>query len=187
MAQLIVQSEGPPLSSGTTNTQKYIETLPLPPIPIQKWTMITVARDGRRFDIYYNDTMVFSQKTMYMPTSSLSNTNYKGIVSGSDGLIGQLALANLYTTRVSTLDVNVNYTTFSDTRGRPYLNTGSTLDLNSTTPSSDIINRVGLNPSAQATSIGSTFSGMNLCPGGCLNAPTIRPASPLYKWSSSYA
>lgn len=187
MAQLIVQTEGPPVSKGTTNTQKYIETLPLPPILIQKWTMITIARDGRRFDIYYNDSMVFSQKTMYMPTSDKSNTNYKGVVSGSDGLVGQLAVANLYSSRQSSLDVSINYIKFADTRGTPYLNSGSTLGLTSTTPSTDVSNRLGLNPSAHPPSIGSTFSGMDLCPGGCMNAPAVRPASPLYKWSSPYA
>jgi len=187
MSQLIVQTEGPPVSGGSTNSQKYIETLQVPPIPIQKWTMVTVSREGRRFDIYYNDILVLSQKTMYMPISNKSNTNYKGVTSGSDELIGQIAMANLYTNRISSGEIRIIYKTFSDTRGRPYLNSGSTLGLSTTAPPSEVINRVGLNPSAESTSIGSTLSGISVCPGGCFDPPPIRAASPLYQWSTPYA
>ena len=187
MSQLIVQTEGPPVSAGSTNSQKYIETLQVPPIPIQKWTMVTVGREGRRFDIYYNDILVLSQKTMYMPISNKSNTNYKGVTSGSDELIGQIAMANLYTNRISSGEIRIIYKTFSDTRGRPYLNSGSTLGLSTTAPPSEMINRVGLNPSAESTSIGSTLSGISVCPGGCFDPPPIRAASPLYQWSTPYA
>jgi hypothetical protein len=42
-----------------------------------------------------------------------------------------------------------------------------------------------------ASSLASSVAGLstliNLCPkGGCFSAPTVRPASPLYDWSTSY-
>jgi hypothetical protein len=189
MSQLILKTEGPPLSGGS-NSQKYIETLTLPPIPLQKWTMVTVARDGRRFDVYYNDVMVISHKTMYMPISNSSNTNVGGITSGSSGLVGQLALANVYNYRLASQDVAAKYTEFADTRGRPFISARSSASANNNTV--PIIDLTGLNPvtipSLTLSSFIPSLNSLNLCPpGGCLTPPTVRPASPLYDWTTSYA
>ena len=184
MAQLIVKSEGAPLAAGASASQKYIETLTLPPIPLQKWTMISVAREGRRFDVYYDDRIVLSQKTMYMPVSNISNSNFKGITSGSNGLVGHIALANVYNYRLSSQNVNALYKEYADTRGRPYVaatkvNPAGTSDV------------AGLNPEfTSGMTLGSfipNVSSFNLCPPeGCFSAPAIKPASPLYDWSTQY-
>ena len=190
MAQLIVKTEGlavtptatplTPIQSSTS--QKYIETLSLPPIPLQKWTFVTVAREGRRFDVYFNDSIVISQKTMNMPISNVTGSNMGGITSGSNGLAGHLALGNLYNYRLSSLDVANKYAEYADTRGRPYLNT--------TTNPLTLSDAGGLVPTYSAslsTGLSSYIPSMSLCPsGGCLNPPTIRPASPLCDWSNSY-
>lgn len=209
MAQVIIKTEGPVLMSGSSvtvinpstsgsgsgsgcptpsptaaaqiaaasinpsNSQKYIETLILPPIPLQKWTMVTIAREGRRFDIYLDDKLVLSQKTMYMPVSNISNSNFKGITSGSLGLVGQLSIANVHNYRLSSQDVVSQYTKLADTRGRPY-----------TTNALTFADLTGLTPGIGATGINS----YSICPkGGCFSPPAIRPASPLYEWSTSYA
>lgn len=188
MAQLIVKTEGPPLNSGSSSvtrsiSQKYIETLTLPAIPLQKWMFVTVARDGRRFDVYFNNTIVLSQKTLNMPISNVSNSSMNGVTSGSPGLIGQLALANVYNYRLSTRDVSEKYSQYADTRGRPYLNnTGNPMNL------SDV---GGILPTYASTFTSAIFGyipSLSLCPkGGCLNPPAIRPASPLYDWSTPYS
>lgn len=191
MAQLIVKTEGPPLNSGsssgstrivTSTSQKYIETLSLPPVPIQKWTFVTVSREGRRFDVYFNDRLVLSQKTMSMPISNVSNSALSGITSGSTGLAGQLAVANLYNYRMSGKDVSAKYREYADTRGSPYLNTvANPLTLSDAT---------GLLPSYSAaisSSLSSYIPNISLCPsGGCFSPPVIQAASPLYDWSTPY-
>jgi hypothetical protein len=193
MVQLIVKTEGPPTTPGSSSgspkttptastSQKYIETLRLPQIPIQKWTYITVARDGRRFDVYFDNKLVLSQKTMSMPISNVTNSSMGGITSGSPGLYGQIAVANLYNYRMTSKDVSVNYAKYADTRGRPYLNiSGNPLTL------SDI---GGIFPSyagTLSTSLSSYIPSFSLCPsGGCFNPPTIRAATPLYDWTPSY-
>ena len=184
MAQLIIKTEGQPVQQGSSSSQKYIETITLPPIPLQKWIMVGVAREGRRFDVYYNDTMVLSQKAMYMPISNISNSSFSGITSGSAGLVGQLALVNVYNYRLSSSDISAKYSEFADTRGRPYINTTAT-----TASGPDI---TGLNPEYKSALTLSSFlppmASFNLCPsGGCLTPPAIKPASPLYDWTSSYA
>jgi len=109
--------------------------------------------------VYYNDTIVLSQKTMYMPISDPSYTNMKGVTSGSNTLKGELALMNLYNYRLSSLDVSAKYREYADTRGHPRI----------------------------PQSVTANFS-VNLCPsGGCFDMPVIKPASPMYEWTSSYS
>ena len=57
------------------------ELIELPQIPKQKWMFIAILRDGRRFDIIYNDRIVASQRLHNYPaviSSSLSIGN-KGL------------------------------------------------------------------------------------------------------------
>jgi hypothetical protein len=188
MAQLTVKTEGPAVTTAAAAktlqiaaaaTQKYIETMTLPAIPLQKWTMVTVAREGRRFDIYYNDRLVLSQKTMYMPVNASSSSSFSGLVSGSSGMGGQIALLNVFSNRYSIGDVAALYTTTSDTRGRPYVTTVQQ-DLYGLLPAAS--------PASFSTSLSSYIPSFNLCPpGGCFNSPVVRPASPLYDWTTSYA
>ena len=180
--QLLVQTEGPSLSTtrgSTTAVQKYMETMILPPIPLQKWSMVTVAREGRRFDVYYNDRIVLSQKTMYMPTNTSIASNFRGLISGSPGLSGQLALIQVFSKRYSSADVVGLYKSTSDTRGRPYV----------TTLKEDVAGLMPTaSPNAPSIDLSSMIPSINLCPpGGCFNSPVIRPASPLYDWTSPYA
>jgi hypothetical protein len=187
MAQLIVKTEGPSLHSGSTSittsvSQKYIETFALPEIALQKWTFVTVAREGRRFDVYFNNRIVLSQKTLNMPISNVTNGSMSGVTSGSSGLIGQLAVANLYNYRLSTKDVSEKYSQYADNRGRPYLNvTGNPLNL------SDVGGILPNYASSLSSSLFGYIPSLSLCPsGGCFNPPAIKPASPLYQWSTSY-
>jgi hypothetical protein len=47
-----------------TQQEEYIE---LPPIPRQKWICISILREGRRFDIIYDNRIVASQRLKYYP------------------------------------------------------------------------------------------------------------------------
>jgi len=181
--QLVVKTEGQQSTSGrmgsltnnrnnaVSTSQKYIETIALPPIKVQKWTYITIARDGRRFDIYYNDKLVVTYKTTFMPVANITSGNMSGITSGSS-IDGQIALITLFNTRLSNSQVATNYATYADSRGMPFVNSSANTILYSPTIS---------------TNISSYIPNINLCPnGGCLNPPAIQPPSALYKWTPSY-
>ncbi len=179
-AQCTVMTQGPPTTAAGTSPIIYIETIALPPIPFQKWTMITIARDGRRFDIYFNDRIVASQKTMYMPVSDATYTGFTGIMSGSKSISGSLVLANVYNYRMSSSDVAAKYGELADTRGTPYVGTtASTMSLS---------DAAGMLPSyASSLTESIRLPSINLCPpGGCVNAPVVRPANPLYEWTTTY-
>lgn len=141
----------------------YTEYLVLPPIPIQKWCMITIVREGRRFDIYYDDTLVLSKKTSYVLSTTTDTT--KGIRVGGPGFTGYVAAANIIQSAVSGSDVVSHYNKETDTRGAPLV----------TIPEKTITQANG-------------FPGFNLpsfCLIGC--GPKVMPSKPLMDWETQYA
>lgn len=61
------------------------EIIQLPPIPKQKWMFIAVLRDGRRYDVIYNNQIVASQILEFYPVVissplSIGNTGLNGSV-----------------------------------------------------------------------------------------------------------
>ena len=193
-AQLVIKTETMGKGQGTGATHDYyIETIPLPFIKFQKWTMITVAREGRRFDIYYNGTLMLSQKTMNMPALAPLATNMNGITCGGSGLIGQLANATLYGERRTTHEVESDYARLADTRGNPYLYEESTLALTLANPDYSGASISGIVPTFGS----SLFSGLpswknfsiSACflTGNCFTAPAVTPPNGLKQWNTSYA
>jgi hypothetical protein len=89
-------------------TEEFIE---LPSIPRQKWVFISVLRDGRRFDVIYDNRIVASQRLANYPvviSSPLSIGN-----SGLDGSVIHMAVNNkrltpseVETQRLSRIDTN---------------------------------------------------------------------------------
>lgn len=69
-----------------TSGEHYMESVELPAIPLQKWVMITVVKEGRRFDVYYGAKLVSSSLTDFVPAASADsslawmagNTRWKG-------------------------------------------------------------------------------------------------------------
>jgi hypothetical protein len=158
----------------------FVESIVLPPLDVQKWTYVTISREGRRFDIFYNNTLILSKSAQYSmyPMGPLSTTT-----SGSSGLEGKLINANIYNYRLSSMDVANKYAENADTRGRPFFN--------------DSLNPVGIRniggifptySSTMFSSVASFIPPIRICPPeGCIASPTIQPANPLYQWSTPYA
>jgi hypothetical protein len=99
-------------STGNTN---YIETFPIPPLPMQKWVMITVSRQGHRFDIYYNDTLQTSIKTTNAPyftatNGTLADTSVRGVAKNP----------KVMNTFSRPEQVQGDYSAAANTKGEPY-------------------------------------------------------------------
>lgn len=100
------------------------ETMALPNIPLQKWTMITIAREGRRFDIYYNDSLVLSKRAQHM----IDTRSAVGPIIGGDPFLnGKIALIEVYPKKLTAPEVSNIYSSRSDTNGRPNLNEAPTI------------------------------------------------------------
>ena len=171
-AQLVVKTQN------AVNT--FVESIVLPPLDVQKWVYVTVSRQGRRLDIFYNNTLILSKSTQYpfFPMGPLGVTT-----SGSSGLDGQLIIANIYNYRLSSMDVANKYVEYADTRGKPYYNDPANALM--------IMDPAGILPSYTSTSFSNLTSYIpyiNVCPPeGCIAGPIIRPANPSYTWSTPYA
>lgn len=101
----------------TDSTTAYIETISLPPLPAQKWTMISITRSGRQISVYYDDRIVSSSKLLNLPVE----TNVGGYISraGASGLSGNIGLIYLTEEVMGTTAISSKYTYMTDTRGAP--------------------------------------------------------------------
>lgn len=152
--QLVVRTTKMPTGQTTAETNE--ETFTLPAVPFQKWVGITVAREGRRFDVYFNDELVLSKRSQYSLDTASTATP---IVAGDSRLNGQVTLPERLNERLSANDVARLYGSKVDTNGMPRL----------PMIGEDILKK--LNPCPG---------------GNCLKAITVRPASPLYSWDTQY-
>ena len=182
MAQLTIRTQSPIDASGGEVLEKpvfYTEVIDLPAISVQKWVMITISKTGRRFDVFYNNELVSSSKTLYMTATNAERTKQTNV--GSSRISGYAGLLNKYDTNLSSLDVGKYYKDSTDTRGAPVM--------------SDALPVVAGNK-PMGSNAGPTLPGFavtnfpipSLCSGGsCLDPPTTRPANPLYDWDTPYA
>ncbi len=124
-AHLVVRTTGmgtPVLSDGTSSTGGpqvqvvYEETIPLPNIPFQKWTFVTIAREGRRFDVYYNAKVVASKRTQYVLDLKSA---YSSIIAGDTNLIGKIAFVEYFSEKLNQNQIMEKYQANSDTTGQP--------------------------------------------------------------------
>lgn len=132
-AQLVVRTLGmgtPIVQSGQANVtpqrvqMTFEETIPLPDIPFQKWTFLTIAREGRRFDIYYNGKLVASKRTQNIVDV---RSGFGPIVAGDPNLIGKIAFVQSFPQKLSQTDVMANFKANSDTTGQPLITAPSNI------------------------------------------------------------
>jgi hypothetical protein len=157
------------VGDGTSSvSQIYIETFILPPIPYQKWIMISISREGRRFDIYYNNTLVLSK---YASTNLYSEIPESFIRVGNETINGKSGFFNLYKSIQSAANISTQYNSFVNTRGSPLFSSAPpTVSFDVSVPSLGVPNLPSICSS-----------------GDCIKSPTNPPAKPYYTWTSSYA
>ena len=172
-AQLTVRTQA--------GTDAFVETIPLPPLELQKWTMITLSKNGRQISVYYNNNLVSSSKMLNMITTM--NPSGSIVQAGdSSGLSGTITLIRITTSTENITDVGAYYSSHTDTRGNP-----SSL---STTPNDFSATIAPVKQSSMLSSM--------CLDGSCLNTPRIGVGIPdlttptatapsLYSVGTSYA
>jgi len=104
----------------------FEETIPLPEIPFQKWTFITIAREGRRFDVYYNGKLVMSKRTQNVMDTRAA---FGPITAGDPNLMGKIAFVQTFPQKLTQSEVMEKYKANSDTTGQPTISApGSIFD-----------------------------------------------------------
>lgn len=95
------------------------ETIPLPPLPAQKWVFIAILRDGRRYDILYNDKIVASHRLDAFPNTSVQNQFQVG--ADSNRFLGSAIHLFALNSRMSPSEVAILRAKYVDTTGAPPL------------------------------------------------------------------
>jgi hypothetical protein len=114
------------INTRNTATGKTVaEQITLPTIPLQKWICFTLLRDGRRFDIMYNDKVVASKRLAHMPAYMTSELRM-----GSPGAVGVYNMGRLFNYRLSFADIKSELTRTSDSRHKP-VNAGTGVEMGS--------------------------------------------------------
>jgi len=117
------QSDKPLVSTLLTiktksQSTKHIESISLPAIPLQKWTVVTLVQEGRRIDLYYGEAMVASTYLKYSPVPAQAGDSWTvGQMTGWSGTIG------LFSTGLrpySSQDVTADVEELLDTTGLPH-------------------------------------------------------------------
>lgn len=108
------------------DTQSYIEGISLPAIPLQRWTVITIVKDGRRFDIYYGTKLVASKVLDNYPVAPGSTDGWTGGAVGWKGDIGYMSVVSK---AVTTAEVAADVASVVDTQNVPFSQTNFFIDL----------------------------------------------------------
>ena len=134
------------------------EIIELPPIPKQKWIFIAVLRDGRRFDVIYDNKIVASQRLEHYPAVGSSPVSI-----GNSALDGAAIHVIINNTRMAPSEVERIRLTLVDT---------NQLVLEDNT----------FNQSLPKISL------LAQCPSGLpCNTVTKPPVNQMFKWSTPYA
>ena len=107
-------------------TNKTMESIPLPTIPLQRWTIITIVKQGRRFDVYYGQELVASKITEFVPRVPEANRNW---VAGHPLWKGQIGFFKGWNQPWTKYDVQKDVTSLVNTRGIPFYIDRGTFEL----------------------------------------------------------
>lgn len=96
----------------------HMESISLPAIPLQKWTIITIAQEGRRIDVYYGEKTVESTFLKYTPVPAYPTDSW--MVGGMKGWTGTIGM--FYTTKstYSSENVREDVEKLVDSTGLPF-------------------------------------------------------------------
>ena len=105
------------IRTGQDSTQHLMEAIPLPAIPLQKWTIITIVKEGRRFDVYYGAILQTSKLCDYVPVPPDGSRQW---FAGNRKWQGQIGFFNGSTTAARKQDVEEDVKALVNTRGVPF-------------------------------------------------------------------
>jgi hypothetical protein len=138
------------------SSNHYIESVQLPAIPLQTWTIITIVKEGRRFDIYYGQKLVASTLTQYIPVPADGSYDWE---AGNRRWKGKIGFFNGFKSAFGAAEVQKDVSDLVNTRGVPFYIDQPPFDFSFKIPD---------------------------CPFGNCNAlPEVKPLNPFVVYSSS--
>jgi hypothetical protein len=117
--------------TASDSTHHYMESIELPAIPLQAWTVITIVKEGRRFDVYYGAKSVASKLCDKTPFPPGGSTNW---TVGNPGWKGKIGLFAGMKKVQTSADVLADVQSLVNTRGVPFYLDQMKFDFNFTAP-----------------------------------------------------
>ena len=105
------------IRTAADSSRHYMESIELPAIPLQRWTVITIVKEGRRFDVYYGAKSVASKLCNKMPLPPGGGSNW---MVGNPGWKGQIGLFAGIKKVQRSADVLSDVESLVNTRGVPF-------------------------------------------------------------------
>ena len=143
------------INTGSGNLNSFMETVPLPAIPLQRWTVVSIVKEGRRYDVYYGQKLVASKLCDNVPIPPSSGSDWHAGISGWKGQIG---LFTGVSKAQSQDDINKDVAALVNTRGVPFYLEQFNFDFNITIP---------------------------CLLGNCNSLPAVKPLNPFAAYSST--
>jgi hypothetical protein len=111
--QLVPANASSPTKS-TARLKIGSEVINLPPFPQQTWVFLAIVREGRRFDVVYNNKIVASHRLDNYPTAT-TNT----LQMGGPAFLGNAIHVSIVNRKLNLQELAVLRATYSDTTGAP--------------------------------------------------------------------
>jgi len=111
--QLVPANASSPTKS-TARLKIGQEIIDLPPFPLQKWVFLAILREGRRFDVMYNNQVVASHRLDNYPTATANSLQV-----GGPAFLGNAIHISVLNRRLSPAELADMRALFSDTTGAP--------------------------------------------------------------------
>lgn len=92
------------------------QNIPIPNVPLQRWTQVALVAEGRSLDAYVNGQLVKSDQLTNLPYSAAGS-----ITIAPNNIMGQAAYIQVWPRRLTSAELSSNYAETSDSQGRPLL------------------------------------------------------------------
>jgi hypothetical protein len=92
------------------------QNIPIPNVPLQRWTQVSLVAEGRSLDMYVNGQLVKSDQLTNLPQSGAGS-----VIIVPNNIMGQAAYVQLWPRRLTGAELTDNYGDTSDSQGRPLL------------------------------------------------------------------
>ena len=143
------------IRTAKSSNEHYMETIALPAIPLQRWTIVTLVKEGRRFDIYYGAKAVASKMLNYVPVPPDGSRNW---FAGNENWNGKIGFFLPINSSWSQEEVETDMKGLVNTRGIPFYMEQMTFDFK--------------------------MPDTTCLLGNCNIMPNVKPANPFAVWDS---
>lgn len=110
--QLVWRVAPAPDGSYAASTQN----IPIPNVPLQRWTQVMLVAEGRSLDAFINGQLVKADQLTNLPQGGAGS-----ITIAPNNIMGQAAYIQLWPRRLTASEIASNYADTSDSQGRPLL------------------------------------------------------------------